>query len=191
MAEPAPDLELAAGALRLRPYRSADAAPLFAAVRESIDSVGRWLPWCHAGYTLADAEGWIRLCAAEWRSGEHFAFALFDDAAGELVGGIGLNQRNRMHNFMSLGYWIRQSRQGRGVARRAARCVVDFGFDVVGLTRIEIVAQPGNGASRRVAESLGAVFEAIARNRIVTPAGPADAAVYALVPPLPPGGARA
>ena len=64
MAEPvAESIELCGPRLRLRPYRPDDADALLAAVRESVDSVGRWLPWCHAGYAQGDAVGWIAHCA--------------------------------------------------------------------------------------------------------------------------------
>jgi RimJ/RimL family protein N-acetyltransferase len=181
--------EIAMDDLHLRAYRRADAAALYAAVRESVDSVGRWLPWCHAGYDEAEALAWIDHCIDGWQRGEHFAFAIFDAATAELLGAVGLNQRNRQHNNMNLGFWIRQSRQREGIATRAARAIVAFGFRDVALVRIEIIAQPDNRASRRVAETLGARFEGFARNRLMFRGEPAEAAVYALIPgdvvPLP------
>ena len=49
--EPAlPTIELVEESLRLRPWRVGDTAELFDAVRSSVHTVGRWLPWCHAGY---------------------------------------------------------------------------------------------------------------------------------------------
>ncbi len=182
MGEPIPDsVELSGDGLLLRPYLPEDSRTLAAAARESAESVGAWLPWCHADYSNAEAEEWIARCTDAWRSGEHYAFAVFDDAA-QFLGSVGLNQRNRPHNFMNLGYWIRASQQGNGMAVRAARLVVAFGFEHVGLTRIEILAALGNRASRRVAEKTGATFEAVARNRLVDRGKPIDAAVYALVP---------
>ena len=183
MAEPAPEsVELIGGGLRLRPYRSEDAVALLAAVRESVDVVGRWLPWCHSGYEAGDAEKWIAHCDESWRSGEHFAFAAFEIASGQYLGAFGLNQRNRMHNFMNLGYWVRASRQRHGVAVRAAHLVATFGFEQVGLGRIEVVAELDNLASRRVAEVIGATFEGIGRNRLVARGKATDAAIYSLVP---------
>jgi RimJ/RimL family protein N-acetyltransferase len=182
MPEPiAGSVELAGDGLRLRAYRDTDADALYHAARESIDSVGRWLPWCHAGYAAADARSWIAHCAEGWSSGEHYAFAIFE-ADTEFCGGVGLNQRNRAHNFMNLGYWTRASRQGRGLVRRAARLVAAFGFEQLGLTRIEIVTAPDNLASRKVAEALGATFEGLARNRIVAGGRVLDALVYSLIP---------
>ncbi|MCX7512180.1 GNAT family N-acetyltransferase [Frateuria sp. STR12] len=176
------DLELAHGPLRLRPWQPADAPALHLAVQESLETVGRWLPWCHAGYDLRQAQAWIRHCREGWMADEHFAFGVFERGSNALLGSVGLNQRNFAHRSAALGYWVRQSRQGDGIARQAARLAARFGFRTLGLARIEIVVLPDNHASRRTAEQAGARFEAIARHRIWTHEAARDAAVYALVP---------
>lgn len=177
-----PPIELALGELVLRPYRADDAPALHAGVRESIESVGRWLPWCHAGYSEADGASWIAHCAEAWSRGDQYTFAIFDIASAEFLGAVGLSQRNREHNFAGIGYWIRESARGRGLAARAGRTVAAFGFDQIKLSRIEILAAVGNHASRRTAENIGASFEGIARNRLSVREGLVDAAVYALIP---------
>jgi ribosomal-protein-serine acetyltransferase len=170
------------GRLLLRPWRSTDAGELHDAVRESVASVGRWLPWCSADYGLERAEAWVAQCRDHWRSGEQLAFAVRDAASDELLGGCGLNQFNAMHRSANLGYWVRTSRQGQGIASAAARLVARFGFGELGLVRIEIVTLPDNRASRRVAAKLGAVFEGMARQRLWAWHRAHDAAVYALIP---------
>ena len=179
---PADTLELTDGRLCLRPWQVRDAAALFDAARESTGSVGRWLPWCHAGYRVEDAAAWIAHCQSGWRAGEHFAFPIFDARSGDLIGGVGLNQLNRLHRSANLGYWIRQSRQRQGIAVAAATLVARFGFEQRGLVRIEIVAMPDNQPSRRTAETIGARFEAIARQRLWANGQAHDAAVYGLIP---------
>lgn len=174
-------VELTDGRLRLRPWQDRDAPALLDAVRESIAEVGRWLPWCHAGYGADDAVAWVTHCQARWRSGDHFAFGIFDAVSGELLGGIGLGQRNRLHRSANLGYWVRQSRHRQGIAASAAALVARFGFARLELIRIEIIALPDNRASRGTAEKLGARLEAIARHRLWERGQPRDAAVYALV----------
>lgn len=176
-----PTLELVDGRLRLRPWQAQDAQDLFDAARSSVTSVGCWLPWCHAGYDLDAARAWIGHCQDGWSRGEHFAFPVFDLRTGELLGSAGLNQRNRQHRSANLGYWVRQSRQGQGVAACAAGLVARFGFEQLGLVRIEIVAMPDNHASRRTAEKIGARFEAIARQRLWADGQAHDAAVYGLI----------
>jgi len=174
--------QLVTDSLLLRPYRVDDAPALHAAVRESIASVGRWLPWCHAGYSEADAAAWIAHCAETWHSGDQYTFAVFDATGQRFLGAAGLSQRNCEHGFASLGYWVRDSARGRGIAACAGRLVAAFGFDSVKLTRIEILAAMDNHASRRTAENIGARLEGIARNRLRTPLGIVDAAMYALLP---------
>ena len=154
---------------------------VFAAATESVDTVGRWMPWCHAGYTEAESVAWIEKTQAMWQSGEAYEFAMLDPA-NQYVGGAGINQFRRLHNLANLGYWVRQSRQGCGLATAAARILARFGFETLGLTRIEIVAASENGPTRRVAEKAGAQFECLARNRLVIHGVPLTAAVHSLVP---------
>ena len=175
-------IELADGRLRLRPWRHDDGAQLLEAVGESVDSVGRWLPWCHAGYGQDEAAAWISHCRSGWQSGQHFAFPLFDPNSGRLLGGVGLNQIEPVHRRANLGYWVRQSCQRQGLAAAAARLVARFGFERLGLIRIEIVILPDNRPSRATAERIGASFESIARNRLWVRGKERDAAVYGLIP---------
>lgn len=180
-AETAPPIELDGKGLHLRPWQSRDARALCDAAQSSLSTVGRWLPWCHASYSLDDARAWVAYCEQGWANAEDFAFAVFDDRNGELLGGVGLNQRNPMHRSANLGYWVRQSRQGEGIAARAASLVARFGFEQLGLIRIEIVTLPDNGASRRTAENIGATFETLARHRLWVRGQPMDGVVHALI----------
>lgn len=173
--------ELALDRVVLRPYRYDDAPLLYEAAVESLDTVGRWMPWCHARYTMDESVAWVESCAERWRSGAEYAFAIFDPA-GRYVGGCGLNGFNGMHNFANLGYWIRQSRQRQGYAVDAVHALSAFGFAALRLTRIEIVVASENAPSRRVAEKAGATFECVARNRLVIRDVPYRAAVYSLIP---------
>lgn len=174
--------EIVASGLRLRPWRTHDAVALVDAVQSSIQSLGRWLPWPRADYGLAEAAAWIEQCQDGWQQGGHFAFAAFDQGTGALLGAAGLNQLNPKHRSGNLGYWVRQSRQGQGIASRTALEVARFGFSTLALVRIEIVTPPHHHASRRTAEKIGARFEAVARQRLWIDGQAEDAAVYGLIP---------
>jgi RimJ/RimL family protein N-acetyltransferase len=104
-----------------------------------------------------------------------------DDTA--LYGGISINQINVKHNFGVVGYWVRTSCQRRGIATQAVKLISEFGFKELKLTRLEIVIAEANQASQGVAERAGAVYEGIARNRLMIREHPINAAVFSLVPP--------
>ncbi|HWW70470.1 MAG TPA: GNAT family protein [Duganella sp.] len=168
--------------LCLRPLSMADAPALARAALESVSTVGVWLPWCDASFTEADAEHWVRTCDDDRADGSAYSVGIFDGAGGEYLGGIGINHINREHDFANLGFWVRQSRQGERIAPRAARLMAAYGFEKLGLTRLEIVAAEQNARSRKVAEKAGARFEGILHNRLVIRGVAVPAAMYSLLP---------
>ncbi len=166
----------------LRPFRASDVAPFVAAVRESMSTVGAWMPWAHPDYSSYDAQDWFARCAACMDEGTAYDVGVFSADGRMLYGGVAINQIRREDNLGNLGYWIRQSHQRQGLASGAATMMACHGFHALGLTRIEIVAAETNLASRGVAERIGAAFECIARNRLILRGRPVAAAVYSLVP---------
>jgi ribosomal-protein-serine acetyltransferase len=170
------------GTLILRPLERTDRDAMYAAVMESIAEVSPWLPWCHAGYGIAETELFIESCITAWAQQAHFPFAIFDAGTGHYLGGTGVNHIERTNRVGCIGYWVRTSATRRGVAPKAVRLAARFAFETLQLSRLEIFARPENVPSRRVAEKSGAKFEAIARNRMVQHGQAYDAALYSLIP---------
>jgi ribosomal-protein-serine acetyltransferase len=172
--------ELTDGIIRLRPYREEDAQGLYEAVRESIGEMQPWMPWCHADYSIEESREWLATRDEEQERGADFGFRISDVRSDRQLGGVGLNQFNA-HRAANLGYWIRTSAVGQGVATRAARLVARFGFEELKLLRLEIVAAVGNLASQRVAEKVGAVREGIMRKGLLIRGTAHDAVLTSLV----------
>ena len=170
------------GVVGIRPHRPDDVGPFLNAVRESLAEIGEWMEWAHPTYSLADAVAWIEIQHRVWETGDRFGFAFVDPATDRLLGAGGLNRFDPVNRWANLGYWVRTSAAGTGVGTRAAKLMSRFGFETVGLARMEIVAGVDNLGSRRVAEKAGAVFEGTARNRLLIRGRSRDAAVYGLVP---------
>ena len=175
-------IELTDEVILLRQYREEDAAQLFAAVRESMAEVSRWLPWCHENYSIEESRQFISSRQNASQGDEWYSFAVCEKSSGAFVGGVGLNFINRVHQFANLGYWVRTSAAGQGFAGRATQLAARFGFEQLGLRRIEIVAAVNNLPSQRVAEKAGAVREGIARKRLLIRGESQDAVVYSLTP---------
>lgn len=166
----------------IRPFVGDDRTSVYAAIRESIDTISPWMSWCHSGYSMREAEDWLALCEKNWQAQADREFGIFDAGSNEVLGCVGVNQFNHVHNFANLGYWVRTNRTGRGVASTAARLAAQFAFRELRISRIEIVARVDNIASRRVAEKIGCKFECVARSRLLYNGHSHDAAIYSLLP---------
>jgi len=142
--------------LRLRPYTLTDApAVQRLAGEKQVAATTAALP--HP-YPDGAAEAWIGTHAPRWAAREELVFAVTLKATGELVGSIGLVLW-LPHAKAELGYWVGLPHWNRGYASEAARSVIDFGFRLLGLNRIEAHYLAGNAASGRVMEKAGMMRE--------------------------------
>lgn len=176
-----PEIELIDGDILVRPLRPDDVRPLYEAARESIPEVSPWLPWCHENYAIEETEAFIASRARAGADDEWYSFGIFDRQSGRFLGGVGLNFINRVHQMANLGYWVRTSAAGNGIAAKGARLVAQFGFEQLGLQRIEIIAAVPNVGSQRVAEKVGAKREGVLRRRLLIHGTPRDAVMFSLV----------
>lgn len=173
--------ELSNDIVKIRRYCADDIPLLFEAARESVNEMFAWVSWCHPNYTLEESQSFVLSNETAWNQKTGFAFAVLDVNSGSFLGGVGLNQINRKNNFANLGYWVRSSQTGRGVATAATLLAAEFGFEDLGLNRIEILTAIENAASGRVAEKAGAKKEGILRSRILLNNRPQDAIMYSLI----------
>ena len=149
----------------LRPYQPSDASAMSAAVRESTETIGRWMTWAKPDFDDYDAACWFEICNQSRAAGTAHEFGIFAQD-GQFVGGCGLNQFSSINKFCNLGYWVRQSRQRSGAATAATRALRDLALNKLGLARVEIVVAQGNEASLGVARKAGATYECLAQSRL-------------------------
>ena len=174
--------EIIDGTVLMRPFRFADAEELFAAVRESLAELKPWMSWAYDGYSLSEAKEFIRITRARWEEGTLYAFVITDAKSGSVLGGCSLSHIHPVYHLCNLGYWVRTSRRGEGIAVRATRLAARYAFEKVGLIRVEIVMAVENAPSRRVAEKSGAHYEGVLHNRMVVSREVYDAHMYSLIP---------
>ena len=169
------------GNILIRPFCAEDIQAVFEAVRESINEVAPWLPWCHQDYQIEETTEFILSREEAWKNDTDYGFGIFDAQTGKFLGGVGLSQVNRAHQMVNLGYWVRTSCAGRGVASSAARLAARFALEELKLHRVEILAATGNHASQRVAEKTGAMREGVLRKRLFVKGQMQDAVLYSLI----------
>lgn len=165
--------------VELRPLEMSDAPAVLKAVHESRVEISRWMDWCRPTYALRDAEDWIRASIDGTAEGTSFQFGIF--AGRRLLGSCGLTNLDHAAGVANLGYWVRTSAAGQGIAPEAALRVITWAFAHTGLERIEILAALGNRRSQRVAEKIGAVKEGVLRSRIAVFGRRHDAVIYSVI----------
>jgi RimJ/RimL family protein N-acetyltransferase len=150
--------------LTLRPFVADDAFDVerLAGQRQIADTtLNIPHPYPHGG-----AAEWIRLHAPAWIDGTSATFAIVGQKTGALVGAISLIIK-REHQRAELGYWIAVDCWNRGYATEATRRILDFGFETLGLHRIESRHLLRNPASGRVMQKAGMKQEGIERDLVM------------------------
>jgi len=141
--------------LVLRPWKTEDLEALHDALNESVEHLKPWIPWATPeAPTLEQTEARLGIWLDEFINGDTFLYAAFDRSDSALVGGIGFFPRIGP-GALEIGYWMRLSRAGSGLATEATKAMTRVGLRIRGIERLEIHMDPANVSSRRVPEKLG------------------------------------
>jgi len=128
-----------------------DAAPLARLLTVNQNYLAPWSPLQNDWYFTEDGQREVlaRDLAAHERGGM-LPLAILD-ADGAICGRINLNNIIRgAFQGASVGYWVSESRAGRGLASMAVADVIDIGFGELGLHRLEAATLLRNTPSQRV-----------------------------------------
>ena len=86
---------------------------------------------------------------------------------GKIIGSVGLAIISETHKIGEIGYWLSKDYNGRGIMTNAVKVLSDFGFNTLGLNRIEILVDTENRASQAVAERAGFEKESVSRHSFI------------------------
>jgi ribosomal-protein-serine acetyltransferase len=164
----------------LRRLEESDADELYRLIETNREYLARWLPWAE-GLTLAGSIEFIRMVRRQEASNDGFQAALVEE--GSIVGMVGFHSVNWPHQSTTIGYWLDEGHQGRGLMTRAVRGLVDHAFGVWGLHRVEIQAAVDNHRSRAIPERLGFREEGVRRQAERIGDRWHDLTVYAMLAP--------
>jgi RimJ/RimL family protein N-acetyltransferase len=167
-------MELSGEGLVLRAWTEADVPEIVRACSDP--DLQRWIPAIPRPYTEDDAFRFVR---GEFRPNSGHQFAVTE--GGGLVGAIGMTVSESRNGH--IGYWCAREHRGRGVTTRALRVICGWGFGELGLERLELITDPDNHASQRVAEKVGFRREGVLRSHLLHPDGRRrDSVMFSLLP---------
>lgn len=154
-----PRPEIRTERLILRRWRAEDVDPYVAICVDP--GVMRWIGdgQTRSRQECADAIGRFE---ASWERNGYGLFALTLKGTDQFIGFAGVSDPAFLPEVMpavEIGWRLARDNWGQGLATEAARAVLQFALDDVGLTRVISIIQVGNSGSERIAQKLGMTVE--------------------------------
>lgn len=158
------------------------AAPLFQLVDQHRPYMQAWLPWVAHTHAVSDTLAFIDHCDMALAANTDMVFVMMyraeSGAPAQVCGCIGLHEINFSNRRASIGYWLGQTFQSRGLMTQAVAALTDMAFEQLGLHKISIHCATANRQSRAVPERLRFVMEGVLRQHERLHGGYVDLAAY-------------
>ncbi len=128
-------------------------------IDERVTKYLTWSPHPDKQYTLE----YINYLQSRYKTGDFYDWGIVLRSENKMIGTCGFTRFDYVNNSAELGYVLNSEYHGKGIAVEASRRIMRFGFEKLGLNRIECKYIIGNDASRRVMDKNGMTFEGIRR----------------------------
>ncbi len=149
--------------LRLRQVQPADARALFAIKADPAVTA-------HYGQephrALSDTQAWIARLGRDYSRREVLFWCLTPGDADTAIGSVTFWNPGPGWLCAELGYELNRAYWGQGLMAEALPAVLTYGFDEVGLHRVEACPLAGNTASLNLLRKLGFTGEGTLRQRV-------------------------
>ena len=103
--------------------------------------------------SIADEIKFLKQNAQKRRKNLEHNYAIV--AAGKVIGSCGIHVDQYRKYIGEIGYFVAEEFWGKGIATQAVRHMEEIGFGRLKLKRIQIIMDPRNKASERVARKAG------------------------------------
>lgn len=165
--------------LILRKIESGDTADMYDySRREDVTRYLLWSPHPNLLYT----KGYIHSLQHCYKQGIFYDWAIVLPS-GRMIGTVGFTKLDFTNNVGEIGYVLNPRYHGQGYATEAAAEVLRFGFERLGLHRIEAHYMAENAASRRVMERIGMRYEGMHRQSLRVKGAYRDIGICAITAP--------
>ncbi|MBZ0282699.1 MAG: GNAT family N-acetyltransferase [Anaerolineae bacterium] len=115
--------------------------------------------------TVQEASDLISAIESAYQAQNEIRWGITRKGHSLVIGMCGYNYWVRHDRRGSVGYDLARAHWGQGIMSEAVRAVVEFGFNHMGLNRIEADADARNVASTRVLEKIGFQREGLQREQ--------------------------
>jgi ribosomal-protein-serine acetyltransferase len=165
--------------IRLSAIAASDAKALACLVQENFDYFKAFLPAVVQMATADEAARHLDMRIQAAAEGEMLEWHIFEHQV--LCGAIRMKNINHTDKSASVGYFIGERFQGKGIVTLSVSAIIEYCFHHLGLNRIELRCAATNVASMRVADRLGFSPEGVLRQAEFLDGAFADNHVYGLL----------
>jgi [ribosomal protein S5]-alanine N-acetyltransferase len=171
-------LVLPTARLILRPLVPGDAPAVYAMHADPV-TLRYWStpPWSDP----ALADELIARDLAAMAAGDYIRLGLERQSDGRLIGLCTLFAFYLPSRRCEIGYILHRDTWGQGYMHEALLALLDYGFGVLDLNRVEADIDPRNTSSRRTLDRLGFVAEGLLRERWIVSGEACDTALLGLL----------
>ena len=155
------------------------AQELFDAVDKNRDHLKPWMPWVGSTKSVDDVKAFITATLGQVANNNGFQTAIRADE--KVIGVVGMHKIDWGNRSTSLGYWVSENAQGKGIMTKACAAYLAHAFSELDLHRVEIRCATENSRSRAIAERLGFSSEGIIRDAEWVNGGFVSHVVYGLL----------
>lgn len=158
---------------------SKHAKGLYDAVDSNRQHLSEFLPWVSNMQSVEDFKAYIQNCEELYRQKKEVSFVILLNNVP--VGRIGLHYINLDNKNAAIGYWLTKEAEGKGIITRSCQKLISYGFEQLGLHRIEIKAGVNNLKSQAIPQKLNFKKEGILREAELVNGVYLDLVLYSLL----------
>ncbi len=140
-------------------------------------AVSEFLLW-YPHISLADTRNYLLTVEAYYRKGRFYDWGV--EYEGKMIGTVGFSSFDIDNNSAQIGYVLSEEYWGKGIACEAARAVIKFGFERLGLRRISARCIMGNERSEAVMRKCQMNYEGTSKEAILAKGRYKDIITYAI-----------
>ncbi len=156
--------ELTTERLTMRKMMVTDTEDMYAyAGRTDVTKYLTWYPHANREYT----KEYLQYLGNRYAAGMFYDWAVVYEPDCRMVGTCGFTSFDCAADSAEVGYVLNPEYWGKGIAAEALQRVLRFGFEELGLHRIEARFIEENERSRRVMEKVGMTFEGVHREAML------------------------
>ena len=135
---------------------------LYTLIDKNRDHLRRWLLWVDKRRSAEDFEPIIPIWLTNYANNNGFDAGIRYN--GKLVGMVALHYIDWKNKATSIGYFLAEEDQGKGIIPKSVQALIDYLFGVLDLHRIEIQCAINNSKSIAIPERLGFSKEGIKKD---------------------------